>query len=192
MLRLLWAQSTSRISTTKPILVESERNLNAWIGLQTENCSKHIWTVCFAFSLSHELTSPLSKEKHTLAQSPPLPPVHFLSSQIHRLDGTRDKDFAFLFSPLQHLPLRSVSHHTIFHATSLPHSLLALNDTVYTHPASIIPFHTSPGLFICLGCWGDMKAHSLVLSLSHPPLPSFSSSLQPLLAACGHWYTKAY
>lgn len=51
-------------------------------------------------------------------------------------------------------PLLSAAHHTIFHASSLPHSLLALNDTVYTHPASIIPFHTSPGLFICLGVLG--------------------------------------
>lgn len=80
--------------------------------------------------------------------------------------------------------LLSVSHHTIFHATSLPHSLLALNDTVYTHPASIIPFHTSPGLFICLGCWGDMKAHSLLLSLSHPPLPSFLFFFSPTTAGC--------
>lgn len=82
----------------------------------------------------------------------------------------KKKNPAFLSSSLQkNQTLLSVSHHTIFHATSLPHSLLALNDTVYTHPASIIPFHTSPGLFICLGCWGDMKAHSLLLSLSHPP-----------------------
>lgn len=83
-------------------------------------------------------------------------------------------------------PFLSVSHHTIFHATSLPHSLLALNDTVYTHPASIIPFHTSPGLFICLGCWGDMKALSpfLFLSLSHPPLPSFLLFFPPTTAGC--------
>lgn len=80
--------------------------------------------------------------------------------------------------------LLSVAHHTIFHATSLPHSLLALNDTVYTHPASIIPFHTSPSLFICLGCWGDMKAHSLLLSLSHPPLPSFLLFFPPTTAGC--------
>jgi len=73
--------------------------------------------------------------------------------------------------------LLSVSHHTAFHATSLPHSLLALNDTVYTHPASIIPFHTSPGLFICPGCWGDMKAHSLLLPFSHPRLPFLLSFL---------------
>lgn len=78
--------------------------------------------------------------------------------------------FPLFRSPTPILP--SVSHHTIFHAASLPHSFLALNDTVYTHPASIIPFHTSSGLFICLGWWGDMKAHSLLLSLSHSPLPS--------------------
>lgn len=50
-------------------------------------------------------------------------------------------------------------------------------NTVYTHPASIIPFHTSPGLFICLRLWGDMKAHTLLLlPLSFPLLPSFLSS----------------
>lgn len=72
---------------------------------------------------------------------------------------------------------------TIFHATSLPHSLLALNDTVYTHPASIIPFHTSPGLFICLGCWGDMKAPSLLLLPPPICLPSFSATNCWLLVA---------
>lgn len=135
-------------------------------------------------SLSHKLTSPLSKEKHTLAQSPPPPPVPSLSSKLHRLDGTLDKNFSFPLFPSPNLPIPSVSHHTMFHATSLPHSLLALNDTVYTHPASIIPFHTSPGLFICLGCWGDMKAHSLVLSLSHPLLPSFLLFSSPTSAGC--------
>lgn len=144
----------------------------------------HLNTLCFGFSRHHKLTSPLSKEKHTLAQSPPLLPVHFVSCEFHMLDGTQDKKFGFplFLSPTP--PLLSVSHHTIFHATSLPHSLLALNDTVYTHPASIIPFHTSLGLFICLGCWGDMKAHSLLLSLSHPPLPSFLLFFPPTTAGC--------
>lgn len=36
MLRVFGAQSTNRISATKPILVESEWNINAWITLQTE------------------------------------------------------------------------------------------------------------------------------------------------------------
>lgn len=192
MLRVFWAQSTNRISAKKPILVESEQNINAWIVLQTENCGTHIWTLSILVSL--KLTSPLSKESHTLAQSPPLPPVHFLSSRLHRLDRTQDKKFCFplFLSPTP--PLLSVAHHTIFHATSLPHSLLALNDTVYTHAASIIPFHTSPGLFICLGVLGRHEGTlPSSFSLSSPfAFLSFSSSLQPLLAACGHWYTRAY
>lgn len=77
----------------------------------------------------------------------------------------------------------------IFHATSLPPpSILTLNDTVYTHPASIIPFHTSPGLFICLRLWGDMKAHTLLLLLlSHFPFcplffpPNTTGSSWPLI-----------
>lgn len=105
-------------------------------------------------------------------QAPPQTLVHFLSSELHRLD--RDTNSATLFSSLRRHPSLSVSHHTIFHATSLPHSLLALNDTVYTHPASIIPFHTSPGLFIRLGCWGDMKAPSLLLFLLHSLPPPFA------------------
>lgn len=54
------------------------------------------------FFVALTFTSPLSKEKHTLLQSPPLPPVHFLSFQLHRLDGTQCKNVAFLFSSLQH------------------------------------------------------------------------------------------
>lgn len=131
------------------------------------------------FTLHCKLTSPLSKESHTLAQSPPLPPVHFLSSQLHRLDRTQDKNVASLFSSPQLL-----AHHTIFHATSLSHSLLALNDTVYTHPASIIPFHTSPGLFICLGVLGRHEGTLPSSSLSHPPLPSFLLFFPPTTAGC--------
>lgn len=137
-------------------------------------------------SLCHKLTSWLSKEKHTLAQSPSFPnQFTFSQARFTVWTGHNTKiSFPLFLSPMA--PFLSVSHHTIFHATSLPHSLLALNDTVYTHPASIIPFHTSPGLFICLGCWGDMKALFLFLSLIPLCLPSLSSFLQPLLAACGH------
>lgn len=139
-----------------------------------------------SLSLSLELTSPLSKEKRTLVQSPPLQTASLplmRASQAGR-DTMRTFLLFFFFLPpsTQHSTLSSVSHHTIFHATSLPHSLLALNDTVYTHPASIIPFHTSPGLFICLGCWGDMKAHSLLLSLPFlPPPPTTAGCLWPLI-----------
>lgn len=129
--------------------------------------------VCFWFvPVPGAYLSLIKRKAHTRTIS------SFFSSELHILDGTKDKNVARLFSSLQHHHFLSVSHHTIFHATSLPHSLLALNDTVYTHPASIIPFHTSPGLFICLGCWGDMKAHSLLLSLSHPPF-AFLPSLLP-------------
>lgn len=71
-----------------------------------------------------------------------------------------------------------------------PPSILTLNDTVYTHPASIIPFHTSPGLFICLRLWGDMKAHTLLLLLSHFPFcllffpPTTTGSSWPLIYEC--------
>lgn len=64
--------------------------------------------------------------------------------------------------------------------------MLTLNDTVYTHPASIIPFHTSPGLFICLRLWGDMKARAL-LPLSRSPFcllffpPTTAGSSWPLI-----------
>lgn len=144
----------------------------------------------FDFSLRHKLTSPLSKKKNahisTISSSTSASSLSLMRASQAGRDTRQKCCFPLFLSPTP--PLLSVSHHTIFHATSLPHSLLALNDTVYTHPASIIPFHTSPGLFICLGCWGDMKAHSLLLSLSLIPLclPSFSSSLQPLLAARGH------
>lgn len=57
-----------------------------------------------------------------------------------------------------------------------PPSILTLNDTVYTHPASLIPFHTSSGLFICLRLWGDMKAHTFSSALSIPLLPFLSSN----------------
>lgn len=67
-----------------------------------------------------------------------------------------------------------------------PPSMLTLNDSVYTHPASIIPFHTSPGLFICLRLWGDMKAQALP-PLSHFPFcllffpPTTAGSSWPLI-----------
>lgn len=172
MLRVFWAQCTNRISATKPILGESEWNINVW----TENCSKQTWTPS-VFCCSHIHLSLIKRKAHITAISSsstssfPLIPA----SQAGR-DTMQKCCFPLFLSST--LTLLSVSHHTVFHATSLPHSLLALNDTVYTHPASIIPFHTSPGLFICLGCWGDMKAHSLLRSLSHP-LFAFPPSLLP-------------
>lgn len=49
-----------------------------------DNGGKHISG--FGFYLRHKLTSPLSKEKQTLAHS--YPRKHFLSFEVHRLDGT--------------------------------------------------------------------------------------------------------
>lgn len=131
-------------------------------------------TLCFGSSQAHLL--PLSKEKHTLVLS-----NRFTSSHVSFIDrpgNTIQTFFSLFLSSNMERPLCLTSHNISCYLPS-PHSLLALNDTVYTHPASIIPFHTSPGLFICLGCWGDMKAHSLLLrSRSHLPplcLPSLSS-----------------
>lgn len=115
------------------------------------------YTRSLSISVPLRLTFPLSEEKHTRAPSHPLPPI--LASQAGR--GTMKKHFFFctvLFFVSNTIP-PFVSHHTIFNAATPapqplhnhPQSFLALNDTVYTHPASIIPFHTSPGLFISLG-----------------------------------------
>lgn len=60
MLRVLRAHSTNRISTTKPILVGSEWNINVWIGLQTENFGKHIWTLFWFLWVT---SSPLPYQK---------------------------------------------------------------------------------------------------------------------------------
>lgn len=178
MLRVFWAQSSSRISATKPILVASEWNINVWMALQTlVNTFEH--TLFWFLSSS---PPPLIKRKAHISTTPPpssFQPVHFLSCELHRPAREHNTNiFSLFLSSNMERPLCLTSHNISCYLPS-PHSLLALNDTVYTHPASIIPFHTSPGLFICLGCWGDMKAHSLLLrSRSHLPplcLPSLSS-----------------
>lgn len=126
------------------------------------------------------ISSPLAYQKKS-TQPPPRSPVILLSLSLSTgWTGHKTKMllssfplFLSITTPPPCFPSHTISCYLP------PRSLLALNDTVYTHPASIIPFHTSPGLFICLGCWGDMKARSLPPSLSLIPplcLLSFSSA----------------
>lgn len=185
MLRLFWAQSR-RISAVQP-----RKTLNTWMAVHAANCAQLLRSRWFWFLFVPKAhLSLITRRAHIstiLLSVASLLPLIWASQAGPDTRQTFCHPLFLFPTP----PLLSVSHHTVFHASSLPHSLLALNDTVYTYPASIIPFHTSPGLFICLGCWGDMKAHTPLLH-SPIPFPSFYSSLPPLLAACGHWYTRVY
>lgn len=139
------------------------------------NSKEQNWSLGLGSSLCQSLTFFLSRGQHTVEQSPPLQLVCFISSELHRLDWTQGRN--------RHsttLPLRLSSHSSSFSSLSL---FFALNDTVYTHPASIILFHTSPGLFICLWCWGDMEAHSLLTFSRSPFILRLSSTTSGCLWA---------
>lgn len=126
------------------------------------------------------------QKEYRRVQSHNHPQGHFLSRELCRsdLDNARKR----LLPSFAHTDTNSPLCLTCNISCHLPPpSILTLNDTVYTHPASIIPFHTSPGLFICLRLWGDMKAHTLLLPLSHFPFcllffpPTTTGSSWPLI-----------
>lgn len=175
MLRVFWAQSSSRISATKPILVASEWNINVWMALQTlVNTFEH--TLFWFLSSS---PPPLIKRKAHISA---FQPVHFLSCELHRPAREHNTNIFFSFPLLQH-GASSLSHITqYFMLPPLPSLSSRIKWYCLYTPSIYHPISHFPWLVYLpwvLGRHeGTLASSSFPLS-SPPSLPSF-----PLFSPC--------